>query len=206
MQGLHDGELHIIGQVGHNKVLICCIAAILWPSSNFFLVKNNLISFWFLLLVSTLVSGFGLVGFGPGFLGFGFWFNCVLSGSITSVGFPSLPWVGSGFTGKVGGLRVTLSWFGGWVGGGLVCLVGHDCSCWCWLILLLNPAITSLIDCLLSLMLLGFGLVTGWLGLLVVWFSAGVWFFSLLVAGLPLVLVSLVSGWWVCWVVVVFFL
>ena len=72
--------------------------------------------------------------------------------------------------------------------------------------MLLNPAITSLIDCLLSLMLLGFGLVTGWLGLLVVWFSAEVWFFSLLVAGLPLVLVSLVSGWWVCWVVVVFFL
>ena len=96
-----------------NLVLIGCIAAILWPSSNFFLVKNNLISFWFLLLVSTLVSGLGLVGFGPGFLGFGFWFNCVLSGFITSVGFPSLPWVGSGFTGKVGGFRVTLSWFGG---------------------------------------------------------------------------------------------
>ena len=64
----------------------------------------------------------------------------------------------------------------------------------------------SLIDCLLSLMLLGLGLVSGWFGLLVVWFPAGVWSLGLVVGGLPLVLASLTSGWLVCWVVVGFFL
>ena len=150
-------------------------AANLVPNSNFFLVRNNLMSglgeflaFPILVLVFELV----LVGFGSGILCscLGLSVSCVLSGFSGPL---TLSWFGSpitvgrvsgsgfGLFTKVGGFRLIFNWFGG--RGGTSSgwfLVKNDCCWFCWLIWLLYTIIFSLIDGLLPLASNGFGLLS----------------------------------------------